>query len=104
VIFHEVMAGDIRSGGFDLNGSWSPLYTVHKVFAGLLDVHEAWGNARALQVALGLGAYFKRMFDALNDAQMQAVLGCEYGGLNESYAELYARGRCAMAGRGDAYL
>ncbi|WP_343615126.1 glycoside hydrolase family 127 protein [Novosphingobium sp.] len=91
VIFHEVMAGDIRSGGFDLNGSWSPLYTVHKVFAGLLDVHEAWGNARALQVALGLGAYFKRMFDALNDAQMQAVLGCEYGGLNESYAELYAR-------------
>jgi DUF1680 family protein len=91
VIFHEVMAGDIRSGGFDLNGSWSPLYTVHKVFAGLLDVHEAWGNARALQVALGLGGYFKHVFDALNDAQMQAVLGCEYGGLNESYAELYAR-------------
>ncbi|UAL09917.1 glycoside hydrolase family 127 protein [Caulobacter segnis] len=90
-IFGEVMKGEIRSGGFDLNGSWSPLYTVHKVFAGLLDVHQAWGNAQALQVAIGLAGYFERVFAALDDAQMQTLLGCEYGGLNESYAELYAR-------------
>jgi DUF1680 family protein len=90
-IFAEVMKGDIRSGGFDLNGSWSPLYTVHKTFAGLLDVHRAWGNQQALDVAVGLGGYFERVFAALNDEQMQALLGCEYGGLNESYAELYAR-------------
>jgi uncharacterized protein len=90
-IFTEVMKGDIRSGGFDLNGSWSPLYTVHKTFAGLLDVHRAWGNQQALDVAVGLGGYFERVFAALNDEQMQTLLGCEYGGLNESYAELYAR-------------
>ncbi len=90
-IFAEVMRGDIRSGGFDLNGSWSPLYTVHKVFSGLLDVHRAWGNPQALEVAIGLGGYFERVFAALDDAQMQTLLGCEYGGLNESYAELYAR-------------
>lgn len=90
-IFAEVMKGDIRSGGFDLNGSWSPLYTVHKTFAGLLDVHRAWGNPQALDVAVGLGGYFERVFAALNDEQMQTLLGCEYGGLNESYAELYAR-------------
>lgn len=92
-IFTEVMKGDIRSGGFDLNGSWSPLYTVHKVFAGLLDVHRGWGNQQALDVAVGLGGYFERVFAALNDEQMQTLLGCEYGGLNESYAELYARTR-----------
>ncbi|MBI1683785.1 beta-L-arabinofuranosidase domain-containing protein [Caulobacter hibisci] len=90
-IFGEVMKGDIRSGGFDLNGSWSPLYTVHKLFAGLLDVNGAWGNPQALQVVTGLGAYFEKVFAALDDAQMQTLLGCEYGGLNESYAELYAR-------------
>jgi len=90
-IFAEVMKGDIRSGGFDLNGSWSPLYTVHKVFAGLLDVHRGWGNQQALDVAVGLGGYFERVFAALNDEQMQTLLACEYGGLNESYAELYAR-------------
>ena len=92
-IFPEVMKGDIRSGGFDLNGSWSPLYTVHKLFAGLLDVHAAWGNAKALAVTEGLGGYFERVFAALTPAQVQQVLGCEYGGLNESYAELYARTR-----------
>lgn len=90
-IFPEVMRGEIRSGGFDLNGSWSPLYTVHKYFAGLLDIHGAWGNARALEVVLGLAGYFERVFAALDDTQMQQLLACEYGGLNESYAELYAR-------------
>ncbi|MEO7466948.1 MAG: beta-L-arabinofuranosidase domain-containing protein, partial [Sphingobium limneticum] len=90
-IFPEVMKGQIKSGGFDLNGSWSPLYTVHKYFAGLLDVHGAWGNAKALTVVTGLAGYFETVFAALNDAQMQELLGCEYGGLNDSYAELYAR-------------
>jgi len=90
-IFPEVMQGTIKTGGFDLNGSWSPLYTVHKVFAGLLDVHGAWGNATALVVAKGLAGYFERVFAALDDQQMQQLLACEYGGLNESFAELHAR-------------
>ena len=90
-IFREVMKGEIKSGGFDLNGSWSPLYTVHKLFAGLLDVHDGWGNAKALTVVEGLGGYFERMFAALTPEQVQDVLNCEYGGLNESYAEMYAR-------------
>jgi len=87
-IFPEVMKGDIRSSGFDLNGSWSPLYTVHKVMAGLLDVHAAWGNPEALKVNLGLAGYFQKVFAALSDAQMEEMLHTEYGGLNESFAEL----------------
>ncbi len=87
-IFPEVMKGDIRSSGFDLNGSWSPLYTVHKVMAGLLDVHDAWGNPQALQVNLGLAGYFQKVFAALSDEQMEQMLHTEYGGLNESFAEL----------------
>ncbi len=90
-IFTEVMRGEINSGGFDLNGSWSPLYTVHKLFAGLLDVHALCGNAEALQVAIGLGGYFEKVINALDDASLQKVLACEYGGLNESFAELNAR-------------
>ncbi|MBM6576557.1 glycoside hydrolase family 127 protein [Microvirga sp. SRT01] len=90
-IFPEIMKGQIKSGGFDLNGAWSPLYTVHKLFAGLLDVHAGWGNAQAMTLLVGLAGYFERVFAALDDAQTQEVLGCEYGGLNESYAELYAR-------------
>ncbi|HEY2807853.1 MAG TPA: glycoside hydrolase family 127 protein [Steroidobacteraceae bacterium] len=90
-IFAEIAKGQIHASGFDLNGAWSPLYTVHKVMAGLLDIHAAWDNGRALSVAAGLAGYFERIFAALDDAQMQQLLVCEYGGLNESYAELYAR-------------
>lgn len=89
-IFTEIAAGDIRSGGFDLNGSWAPLYTVHKLLAGLLDVHTAWGNRQALTVASGLAGYFARLFARLSPQQVQQVLTCEYGGLGESYAELFA--------------
>ncbi len=90
-IFTEIMAGDIRSGGFDLNGAWSPLYNIHKTFAGLLDAQQLCGNAQALEVAIGLARYFQRVFAALSDTQMQTMLGCEYGGINESFAELSSR-------------
>ena len=90
-IFAEIKAGDIRSYGFDLNGAWSPLYNLHKVFAGLLDAHAMAGSTRALEVAKAFGGYMDGVFGALSDEQVQQVLNCEYGGINESFAELYAR-------------
>jgi DUF1680 family protein len=90
-IFPEIMRGEIRSAGFDLNGCWVPLYNWHKVFAGLFDAQTYAGNDQALQVALGLAGYIDKVFAVLNDEQVQQVLGCEHGGINESFAELYAR-------------
>jgi uncharacterized protein len=90
-IFPEVMAGDIRSAGFDLNGAWSPLYSLHKTFAGLLDADKYCGNRKAIDVAVGFGGYIEKVFAALNVEQTQKLLNCEYGGLNESFAELYTR-------------
>ncbi len=90
-IFPEIKAGDIRSSGFDLNGAWSPYYNIHKVFAGLLDAQALVGNAQALDVAIRFGGYIDAVFAGLTDAQVQTMLSCEYGGLNESFAELYSR-------------
>lgn len=92
-IFPEIMRGEIRSAGFDLNGCWVPLYNWHKVFAGLFDAQAYAGNEQALQVALGLAGYIEKVFAVLNDEQVQQVLACEHGGINESFAELYARTR-----------
>ena len=89
-IFAEIMRGDIRSAGFDLNGCWVPLYNWHKLFAGLFDAHKYCGNRQALTVAVNLGVYVDRVFAALNDEQVQTVLACEHGGINESFAELFA--------------
>jgi len=91
LIFEEVKAGEIHSTGFDLNGGWSPLYNWHKLLAGLLDAQRYCGDAQALVVARQLGVYIEGVFAPLSEAQTQAVLACEYGGLNDSFAELYAR-------------
>ena len=44
--FNELAKGNIRSAAFDLNGLWSPWYTLHKTFAGLRDAyrHRAIGR------------------------------------------------------------
>jgi DUF1680 family protein len=90
-VFEEVMRGEIRSRNFDLNGCWVPLYSWHKLLAGLLEADRYCGDPRALDIAQKLGGYIAGVFDALDDAQVQKLLDCEHGGLNESFAELYSR-------------
>lgn len=89
-IFAEIASGKVYSQGFDLNGGWVPLYVMHKVLAGLIDVYEKMGNAEALKVASGLGHFLYDTFHGLDEEKMQAVLACEYGGMNEALANLYA--------------
>jgi DUF1680 family protein len=89
-VFMEVSQGDIRSRGFDLNGSWSPWYTIHKVMAGLLDAYLYCHNDRALQVEKGIADWTGQVLKDLNDAQIQKMLLCEYGGMNETLVNTYA--------------
>jgi uncharacterized protein len=91
LVFDEVRRGDIRPRSFDLNGCWVPLYSWHKLMAGLLDAERHCGSKAALDVAQKLAVYIGGVFDALSDAQVQLMLDCEHGGLNESFAELYDR-------------
>lgn len=90
-IFAEIKAGDIRSAGFDLNGCWVPFYNWHKLYAGLFDAQQYCGIDQALTIAVKLGGYIEDVFAALDEQQVQRVLDCEHGGINESFAELYAR-------------
>jgi DUF1680 family protein len=89
-IWAEVAKGEIRSRGFDLNGGWSPWYTVHKVFAGLLDVYLYCGNKQALKISEGLANWTGGTIKNLNDEQLQKMLFCEYGGMAETFVNLYA--------------
>ena len=99
----EVAVGNIRSQGFDLNGIWAPFYTHHKVLAGLRDAYRLGGNARALEVARHFADWIEKVLSGLDHGQMQQVLNCEHGGMNEVLADLYADtgdGRyLALAGR-----
>lgn len=89
-VYAEVAAGNIRSSGFDLNDCWVPNYTLHKLFAGLRDACRLAGSRQALEVAKGLADWFEKTHLNLSDAQMQQIMAAEFGGLNETFADLYA--------------
>jgi len=88
--FAAVSKGEIRSGGFDLNGLWSPWYTLHKTYAGLRDAYRHTGNRTALDVETKYAAWAERVLAPLDEAQMQKMLNTEHGGMNEVFADLYA--------------
>jgi DUF1680 family protein len=72
---------------------WAPYYTLHKILAGLLDVHEATGETGALEAAKGMAAWVGLRARGLDDAQWQAMLETEFGGMQDSLTELYVRTR-----------
>ena len=69
---------------------WAPWYTIHKIYAGLLDMHTLCGNRQALEVARRAADWTKARMDRLSDAQVQKMLGNEHGGMNDALAELAA--------------
>ena len=85
-----VSKGEIRSGAFDLNGLWSPWYTLHKTFAGLRDAYRHTGNSTALDVETKYAAWAEGVLAPLTDEQVQKMLNTEHGGMNEVLADLYA--------------
>ena len=88
--FAEVARGNIKSSFFDLNGLWSPWYTLHKTYAGLRDAYRFTGNRTALELESKFAAWAESIMAQLNPEQTQQMLNTEFGGMNEVLADLYA--------------
>jgi len=88
--FAEVANGNIKSTFFDLNGLWSPWYTLHKTYAGLRDAYRFTGNRTALDLEIKFAAWAETIMARLTPEQTQQMLNTEFGGMNEVLADLYA--------------
>jgi len=88
--FNRLAKGDIEVAAFDLNGQWSPWYTLHKMYAGLRDAYRFTGNKTALDVEIKFAAWAEGILSGLSDAQLQKMMLCEFGGMNETLVDLYA--------------
>lgn len=88
--FEALARGEIKSASFDLNGQWSPWYTLHKTFAGLRDAYRLTGNKTALEIEIKFAAWAEKILANLNDQQIQQMLNTEFGGMNEVLVDLYA--------------
>ena len=93
----DALFRDIETGNFFnvrqnyINNFWAPWYTIHKIFAGLLDAHRCGKNEKALSVAERYGRWAARITRQLDDTAWQKMLYAEFGGMSESLSELYAR-------------
>lgn len=83
-----------------------PLYTQHKVFAGLRDAYIYAGNEQAKQCFLKMADWFVGLFHAFTTDQQQRILDTEHGGVNETMADAYllAKSDAVYASKAAQYL
>lgn len=88
--WQRLATGEIKVDNFSLNGRWVPWYNLHKIAAGLRDAHVHAGHPDALPMLRAFADWTERVTAGLSDAQMQASLRSEHGGMNELFADLAA--------------
>ena len=81
---------ELNGAFFFKSGAWVPWYTQHKVLAGLKDAWVLGGNQQAKDVMLGLADFSDDVTRPLSHEQMQKMLQVEFGGMNETFADIYA--------------
>ena len=74
---------------FSLAGWWVPWYSVHKIYAGLLDAYEFGGNKDALAVVTRMADWAIAGTSRMTDAALQKMFTCEHGGMCKVFADLY---------------
>ena len=83
---------------------WAPFYTIHKIMAGLLDMHDHAGNRRALSVLEGMAGWVDQWTAARDEPAMQKVLETEFGGMNDVlYRLAVATGNARWLATGDRF-
>ena len=89
-MWKEIAAGDIRAGGFDLNDKWVPLYNIHKTYAGLRDAYLYADSDMAKEMLIKMTDWMVNTVSNLSEEQIQDILRSEHGGLNETFADVFA--------------
>ena len=88
-LWKEISKGNINAGSFSLNDRWVPLYNIHKTYAGLRDAYQIAGIKQAKDMLIQLTDWMLEVTSDLSEEQIQELLISEYGGLNETFADVY---------------
>lgn len=90
-VFAEVAKGNFTTSNPKVNGLWEPVYVMNKTLLGLYDVFRTFRLDLAKTVMVDLGRWFgEKVMDRLDHEQMQKLLVCEHGSINESFINIYA--------------
>lgn len=84
-LWSKISAGEVGA----IWGAWAPFYNIHKMYAGLRDAWLYAGNEDAKDVFLKFCEWGITITQGLSDSKMEELLGNEYGGMNETFADAY---------------
>jgi hypothetical protein len=69
---------------------WAPWYTLHKIYAGLIDQYLYCDNEQALDIVVKAAGWAYDKLMPLSEEQRKVMLRNEFGGVNEAFYNLYA--------------
>lgn len=69
---------------------WAPYYTLHKLYAGMIDAYVHLGNRKALEIVKKMGDWAYERNRRLTYEGREKNLSFEHGGMGESLWDLYA--------------
>ena len=89
--FDRVFAsgGNFEVERFSLAGWWVPWYSVHKIYAGLIDAYLYGQNEAALKIVTKMADWAISGTRNMSDESLQKMLTCEHGGMCKVFADLY---------------
>lgn len=90
-VFAEVAKGNFTTTNPLVNKTWEPVYVMNKTMLGLYDVYRTFRMDKAKTILVDLANWFgTHIIDKLDHEQMQRLLVCEHGSINESFIDVYA--------------
>ena len=69
---------------------WAPWYTLHKIYSGLIDQYLYCENHQALDIVTKTAKWAFDKLSPLTDEQRKTMIRNEFGGVNESFYNLYS--------------
>lgn len=69
---------------------WAPWYTLHKVYAGLIDQYLYCNNQTALEIVTRAADWAYKKLSPLTEETRKRMIQNEFGGINEAFYNLYS--------------
>lgn len=89
-VFEDVIDGDFTTSNPVINQTWEPVYIMNKIMLGLYGVYTQCGIQGAKTVLADMADWFgNEVLNKLNHEDIQKLLVCEHGSINESYIDVY---------------
>lgn len=90
LVFSEVVSGNFKTSNPVINDVWEPVYIMNKIMLGLYNTFTMCELNEAKPILVKMADWFGHgIIDKLSHDDIQKLLVCEHGSINESYINVY---------------